>query len=72
MSEGEAVLYMKAGCPHCVSLAGELKAKGVKYREVDVIRDVAALRKIKKEYGADKVPVLVRGDHVTIGYKGNG
>ncbi len=72
MGETEAVLYMKAGCPYCASLAGDLQAKGIKYREVDVLRDAAALRKIKKEYGATKVPVLVRGEQVTIGYKGNG
>ncbi|MEW5920018.1 MAG: glutaredoxin family protein [Bacillota bacterium] len=72
MSKTETVLYMKAGCPYCAGLAGELKQKGVEYREVDVSRNAAALRKIKEEYGASQVPVLVEGKQVTIGYKGGG
>lgn len=68
----ETVLYVKEGCPYCAKLSGELKKKGVGFKEVDVSRDAAALREIKKKYKATQVPVLVEGEKVTIGYRGSG
>jgi glutaredoxin len=50
----------------------DLKKKGLDYREVNVSRDGAALREIKRKYGATQVPVLVEGEHVTIGFQGGG
>ncbi len=72
MGETERVLYVKEGCPYCVRMAGELKKKGLDYREVDVSRDGVALREIKRKYKATQVPVLVEGEQVTIGYQGGG
>ena len=72
MSEIERVLYVKEGCPHCAGLAGELKRRGADFKEIDVSKDRAALREIKQKYRAKQVPVLVEGEKVTIGYKGNG
>ncbi len=72
MVETERVLYVKEGCPYCARMAGELKKKGLDYREVDVSRDGAALREIKRKYKATQVPVFVEGEQVTIGYQGGG
>ncbi len=72
MGEKERVLYVKEGCPYCARMAGELKKKGLDYREVDVSRDGVALREIKRKYKATQVPVLVDGEQVTIGYQGSG
>ena len=72
MSEIERVLYIKEGCPYCARKAEDLKKKGLDYREVNVSRDGAALREIKRKYGATQVPVLVEGEQVTIGHQGGG
>jgi glutaredoxin len=72
MSTSETTLYVKAGCPYCARISAELKRKGVKFKQVDVSADAAALRHIKEKYGARIVPVLVEGEKVSIGLEGNG
>lgn len=66
----KTVVYTKKGCPYCSKLLDELQEKGVDFQEVDVESDREALRVVKDEYGADRVPVLVEGDQVTVGYQG--
>lgn len=66
----KAIVYTKAGCPYCAKLMDELKQKGVPFEEVCVSYDRKALKEIKEKYGADRVPVLVEDDKVTIGYHG--
>ena len=66
----KSVLYVKDGCPYCEKMKNELDQKGIGYEEKNVSSDRQALQEAKQKYGADKVPVLVAGDEVTIGYKG--
>ncbi len=66
----KAILYTKEGCPYCPRLIKDLKEQGREYEEINVTYDHDALKKIKEEYNADRVPVLVEGEKVTIGYKG--
>ncbi len=68
----EVTVYVKDGCPYCAKLVGELNDKGVTYSEKNVSRDKEALREAKEKYKADKVPVMVNGDKVTVGFRGNG
>jgi glutaredoxin len=63
--------YIKDGCPYCVKLIDELKKKGVDYQEINISQDRNALKEIKSKYNANRVPVLVEGDKVTVGYRGN-
>jgi glutaredoxin len=63
-------IYTKDGCPHCARLRDDLREKGVQFQEFSVSRDKNALREAKEVYGADRVPVLVEGEKVTIGYQG--
>ncbi len=67
---GKAILYVKDGCPYCAKMIKELQEKGLDYEEKNVSHDAEALREAKEEYKADKVPVLVQGEKVTIGYGG--
>ncbi len=68
----ERVVYVKNGCPYCNKLKDDLDREGQKYELKNVSRDKAALKEAKTKYGADRVPVLVEGDKVTVGYKGGG
>lgn len=69
---GNITVYTKEGCPYCAKLMGELREKGIAFSEVVVSNDPGALNLVKEKYKADKVPVLVEGERVTIGYKGAG
>lgn len=68
-SMANVTVYVKEGCPYCARLINDLKDEKVDYTEINITYDRDALKKIKKEYQADKVPVLVKGDEVTVGYK---
>ncbi|MEW6244503.1 MAG: glutaredoxin family protein [Bacillota bacterium] len=67
-----ATIYTKDGCPYCRRLMEEMKSKGMEFKEINVSHDTRALKEVKEKYGATRVPVLVQGDRVTIGYKGMG
>ena len=62
-------VYVKEGCPYCASLIKDLKDKNMDYTEINITYDREAHKKLKEEYKADRVPVLVEGNKVTVGYK---
>ncbi len=68
--EQKILLYTKEGCPYAARLVEELKGKGADFVEINLTFDREALEEIKAKYGADRVPVLVEGDKVTVGYHG--
>lgn len=68
----EIKVYTKDGCPHCTKLLEELKNEGKAFKEISISTNAEELNFIKDKYNANKVPVLVDGEKVTIGYKGMG
>lgn len=68
----DVVVYVKDGCPYCAQMVSELDEKGVAYSKKNVSVDKEALQEAKGQYKADKVPVLVEGDKVTVGHEGKG
>ncbi len=62
-------VYVKEGCPYCARLIKDLKDRKVDYTEINITYDREAYKKLKEEYKADRVPVLVEGDKITVGYK---
>ncbi len=66
----EVIVYTKDNCPYCAKLLEELKEKGIQFREINLSHDRRALKEVKEKYGADRVPVLVEGEKVIIGYEG--
>ncbi|MBO8128118.1 MAG: glutaredoxin [Peptococcaceae bacterium] len=55
----ETIIYTKTGCPYCKRTMEEYRAKGIKFKEINVLEDYEAKKKVKNEYGATKVPVVV-------------
>ncbi len=53
------VVYIKEECPYSQKQLAEYKKQGLDFKVVDVLKDPSAMKKIKEEYGADKVPVVV-------------
>ena len=66
-------LYVKDGCPYCEKKLEVLKKKGAQYKLYNVSSDSEALDKVRREYKADKVPVVVEdGEVKEIGFGGGG
>ncbi|MDO9535288.1 MAG: glutaredoxin family protein [Bacillota bacterium] len=63
-------VFIKDGCPYCTKLIDELRTKGVDFQEINISHNRQALKEIKSKYNATRVPVLVEGDKVTVGYLG--
>jgi glutaredoxin len=52
------ILYVKPGCPWCEEATGFMKAKGVSYREKDVLSDPAAMAEMQAKSGQTRAPTL--------------
>ena len=64
-------LYGKPTCPHAFNARRELENRGVEYTYVDVLEDKTALEEmLRVNGGLRRVPTIVEGDRVTVGYKG--
>lgn len=67
------IIYTKTGCPYCRAAMEQFQKDGLQFREINVDKDREALKKCKEEYGASKVPVIVReGKLVEVGWRGGG
>ncbi len=66
-------VYVKDGCPYCDKQLAEFKREGIEFKLYNVSADAEALDKVRREYKADKVPVVVEdGEVKNIGYRGMG
>ena len=70
MVEKEITIYTTPTCPFCKSAKEDLDRKGIKYKEIDVSKDAAALEEMVRISGKGLVPVMVDGENVTIGFGG--
>ena len=62
-----ALLYVRAGCPHCEALRARLAARGVTAKEIDVSARRAAIPELLKlTRGRRIVPVLVEGGVISV------
>lgn len=69
----DAVMYVKPGCPYCDDAREGLRAEGVSWEERDATTRPdwrAELMRHSKDTGM--VPTILRGDDVTVGWKGKG
>ena len=67
----DVTIYTKVGCPYCDAAKTYFKQEGIEYNELDVKKDPGAGAKAEElANGARRVPVIVEGDKVTIGFRG--
>jgi glutaredoxin 3 len=62
MSSTSMILYVKIGCPWCRVAEEYLDKRGYKYQRVDVSRDAAAFKELRRISGQTYAPTLVIGD----------
>jgi glutaredoxin len=53
------ILYIKRGCPWCVSAEAWLNKHAVAYTPLDVLSDAAAFAEMRRLSGQTKAPVLI-------------
>lgn len=53
------VLFRLEGCPYCKNAENALKAKGLKYRKIEVPSSKSERKMLKEISGQDSVPVLL-------------
>lgn len=52
------ILYIKSGCPWCVDAVAHLDRRGFDYEVVDVLRDPAAMDRMRAISGQTLAPTL--------------
>jgi len=63
-------IYTTPTCLFCKSAKEDLDRKGIKYKEVDVSKDVEGLEEMVRISGKRLVPVMVDGENITVGFSG--
>jgi glutaredoxin 3 len=67
----DVTVFTKPGCPYCAAAKDDLQKRGVSYAEHNVQADQAALRQMLDLNGGQRrVPTIVQGDQVTVGFQG--
>jgi glutaredoxin len=67
----EVTIFTKPGCPYCVAAKDDFQKRGIHYTEHDVKADPAALhRMLELNGGRHHVPTIVKGDKVSVGFRG--
>ena len=67
----EIIIYTKPGCPYCAAAKEDMDGRGVSYTEYDVTTSDSHKEEAIRLAGAPKVPVIVRGDDVRVGFGGS-
>jgi len=61
----DVVMYRTPFCPYCIRAAALLKAKGVKFAEIDVSNDPETRERLFSETGSPTVPqIFINGASV--------
>ncbi|MDH7576598.1 MAG: glutaredoxin family protein [Bacillota bacterium] len=65
---GDLVIYTLTGCPYCQKVMEGYRKQGISFQEICLTGDPELRKKVKEEYAADRVPVVVReGKLVQVG-----
>ena len=65
----ELIIYTVRTCATCARAVHELTEEGVEFEERDIRKDPAWFEEASKL--AISVPILVRGDRIDVGWKGD-
>ncbi len=66
------LIYTKTGCPYCEAALKSFKASGAEYEEINLSNDPSRIDEMVKISGSRKVPVIVDGDKISVGFNGSG
>lgn len=61
------MIYVKKGCPYCIRGKDLLDKKGVKYEEIDVLKNSDLFNDIKSKYNVRTVPqIFINDKHIGV------
>ncbi|NSM56435.1 glutaredoxin 3 [Wolbachia endosymbiont of Atemnus politus] len=64
-TKGKVVIYVKQHCPFCKKAKELLDQKGVKYEEIDVLKNSDLFNEIKSKYNVKTVPqIFINDEHI--------
>ena len=66
--EKKVIVYSTRTCPYCFKVKDYLKAKGVKFEEIDVGMDQAAAEEMVRKSGEIGVPQIEINGKIIVGY----
>lgn len=67
----KVIIYTKPGCPYCAAAKQDLEERGIKYEEISIENNPAALSEVLRfSDGKGIVPVLVADGEVKVGFGG--
>jgi glutaredoxin 3 len=67
----EVVIYTKPGCPYCAAAKDDFRRRGIPFKELDVTSDPAIKEEAIAKAGVASVPVIVKGEEVSVGFGGS-
>jgi len=63
-------IYTKNGCPYCKAARESLKKQGLAFTEINISNNPDKIDELARLAGVRKVPVIVDGGKVTVGFDG--
>ncbi|MFP3020436.1 MAG: glutaredoxin 3 [Wolbachia sp.] len=64
-TKGKVIIYVKQHCPFCKKAKELLDKKGVKYEEIDVLKNPDLFNDIKSKYNVRTVPqIFINDKHI--------
>lgn len=64
----EVKIYTTPTCPYCKTAKKFLDDNGIKYQELDVVKDKAAREEMKNKYNSVTVPTIWLDGEVLVGF----
>ncbi len=65
-------IYTKNGCPYCKAARESFEKQGLAFTEINVSNNPEKIDELVRLAGVRKVPVIVDGGKVTVGFNGGG
>lgn len=63
-ASAKPILYVKPGCPWCHEVTAYLHARGIGFRELNVLEDAEAFAEMRRKSGQSRVPTLDWGGKI--------
>ncbi|HSL17940.1 MAG TPA: glutaredoxin family protein [Methylomirabilota bacterium] len=64
------LVFTADGCPHCEAAVADFRARGVRFREVNLSREPDEMRNLRTVCWEHRLPVIVDHERVSVGFQG--
>ena len=64
------LVFTADGCAHCEAAVADFRARGVRFREVNLSREPEEMRSLQTVCWEHRLPVIVDHERVSVGFQG--